>query len=140
MEEILDSPQLTLPTDERRFEAGRLERPASPRDDAQRSPERHEPDLPLQLVRAGIAVDDRLVCSSLRRLADEHRSGLGQRLDPRGGVDEVARNHALPFRPERHRSLAREHSRASTEVGRAHLVSERADGGDQVESSPDRAF
>ena len=71
VEELLDEAQLAVAADERRLEAGRLERPAAARDDAQRAPERHRLGLALQLVLAGVLVGDRRLRRAPRGLADE---------------------------------------------------------------------
>ena len=92
---VLDLPQLAVAADERRLEARPLQRPLSSRDDAQRPPERHGLGLALELERAGVGVGDRSLGRAPGRLADEHGAGLGGRLDARGGVDEVAGDHAL---------------------------------------------
>ena len=49
MEELLEQAQLAIATHERRLETLRLERAAGTRDDTERTPERHEPRLPLEL-------------------------------------------------------------------------------------------
>ena len=60
--------------------------------------ERHRLGLALELVHAGVRIDDRRLARAARRLADEHGSRLGDALDPRGGVDEVACHHPLTGR------------------------------------------
>ena len=109
MEEILDLAQLTVTADEGSFEAVRLERPAQARDDAQRPPQRRRTFLALQLERAGVVVDDRLLGRASRRIAGVDLAGLGHRLDARGGVDQIAGDHALALRSQRDRRLAGEH-------------------------------
>ena len=133
VEEILDLAELPVTPDERRLEPGRLERAARARDDPERLPQRHEPFLALQLVRARILVDDRLLGRAPRRLADVDRAGVGSRLHPRGRVDEVAGDHPLPLGADRHRRLASEDAGPGTELRRSHLVTERRDSGDEVE-------
>ena len=64
--------------------------------------------FPFSSCDSGVLVRDRRLGRPLRRLADEHRAGLGDRLDARGGVDEVAGDHALALRAERDRGLAGE--------------------------------
>ena len=59
--------------------------------------------------------------------------GLGDRLHARGGVDEVAGDHALALGADRDRGLAGEHAGAGAELRGADLVAERRDGGDEVE-------
>ena len=58
---------------------------------------------------------------------------LGHRLHARGGVDEVACDHALALGAERDRGLARQHAGAGAQVLGAYLLAERRDGGDEVE-------
>ena len=116
VEEILDLAQLAVAADERRLEALRLERAAQPGDDALRPPERRQPFLALQLERAGVLVDDRLLGRAPRRLADEHRPGLGDRLHARGRVHEVAGDHPLARRADRHRRLAGQHAGARAQI------------------------
>jgi len=79
-------------------------------------------------VLAGVVVRDRRLRRALRRLADEHRAGLRRRLDPRGGVDEVARDHPLTLGAKGDGRLAAEHPRADTEAR-----IERRDRADEVE-------
>ena len=71
--------------------ASRPRGPATTRSAARAAPAR----LALQLVLAGVLVGDRRLGRALGGLADEHRARLGRRLDARGGVDEVAGDHAL---------------------------------------------
>ena len=140
MEEILDLAELTVAADERRLEPCRLERAARPRDDTQRAMERNEADLPLQLVAARFRVRDRRLGDAPGRVTDEDGAGLGDRLNARGGVDEVAGDHAFAARTDRHGRLTREHPRPSPQLRHADLVAERGDGGHQVEGRPHRAL
>ena len=111
VEELLDQLQLALAADERRLQPGRLERAADARDDPQRARQRHRLGLAFQLLLPGALVDDRLLGRPARHLTDEHRARLGRRLDPRGGVDEVARHHPLALGADRHRRFTRQHTR-----------------------------
>ena len=140
VEQLLDQAELAVAADEGRLEAVRLERAAYPGDDPERPPELRPAFLALELVRARLLVDDRLLAGAARRLADEHRPGLGRRLDARGGVDEVAGDHAFALCAERHRGLAGEHAGARTQVLGAVLLAERRDRRDEVERRPDRAL
>ena len=140
VEELLHEAQLAIPSDERRLEAGRLERALPARHYAQRAMQRHRLLLPLQLVRARSLVDDGGLARPPCRLADEHGSRLRLRLDARRSVHEVARDHALPFGTERDRSLAGEDARAGRKLGRADLVPEGRDGCDEVEGRTNRAL
>ena len=78
--------------------------------------------LPFSSCSARVLVGDRRLGRSLRRLAHEHSAGPGNRLDARGGVDQVAGNHALLRAAGRDRRLTREHARPRPEVWRAHLA------------------
>ena len=57
-----------------------------------------------------------------------------------GGVDEIARDHALALGAERDRGLAGEDRGAGAEVRQPDLVAERRDRGDQVERGANRAL
>ena len=140
VEQILDPPQLAVASDERRLEAGRLERSAGARDDAQRLPERRLPFLALQLERSGDVEDDRLLRGAPGRLAHEDGSRLRGGLDARRGVDEVARDHALAARADGDGGLAGEDACPGAQLGCADLVPERRDRGDEVERRPDGPF
>ena len=75
VEEVLDQLQLALAADERRLQAGRLERTRAAGDDPQSPEERHGLGLALELVQAGFLVRDRLLGRALRRLADQDVPG-----------------------------------------------------------------
>ena len=77
-----------------------------------------------------------------RRVASPTQTVPGSASDwiLRRGVHEVARDHALALRAERHRRLAREDACARRELGRTDLVAERRDGGDEVERRTDSAL
>ena len=137
VEELLDQAQLAVAADERRLEAGRLLRAAARRERrGARASSAQRLRLALQLVLARRLVGDRGLGRAPRRLADEHRPGLGGGLDARGGVDEVARDHALALGAERDRRLAGEHARRA----RASVGVELRHGGDEVERRPDGAL
>ena len=138
VEEILDLPQLAVASDERCFETVRLERAAQAGDDALRLPERGQALLALELERAGVLVDDRLLRRAARRVADEHGAGVGGRLHARGGVDEVACDHAFAFGADCDGGLAGEDARAGAKLFAPGLLPERGDGGDEVEGSANR--
>ena len=71
----------------------------------------------------------------IRRFADEHGARWRDRLESRGGIDHVARNHALVSGTQRDRRLAGEHSGS-----RLDLRPQRGDRIDQLERSPNGAF
>jgi hypothetical protein len=137
VEEILDLAQLAVAADERRLEPLRLERAARARDDPHGPPQPVQADLALELVLAGVLVDDGRLGRAPRCVADEHLPGLRQRLHPGGRVDDVARHHALAHGADGHGRLTREHPRPHPQVGDADLVPERGHGRDQVERRPD---
>ena len=131
VEELLDESQLAVPTDERRFEAGRAERASRSGDDAERTPQLDRLGLALERVQAGVVVGHGGLGRPLRRLADEHGPGLGRALDPRGRVDEIPCDHALALRAECDRGLAAQHAPARLQ-GRI----ERGHRGEQLECRP----
>ena len=75
-----------------------------------------------------------------RGSADEDRARLRHGLDPRGRVDEIARNHPLAFGANGHGRLAGQDAGPSLEPRRTNLVPERGDGRDEIESSANRAL
>jgi hypothetical protein len=81
---------------------------------------------------ARVVVRDRGLRGALGRLADEHCARLRCALDARGGIDEIARHHALVLSAERHGCFAGEDSRADAQVG-----VERWHGRNQLERGPD---
>ena len=89
---------------------------------------------------AGVGIGDRRLRRIAGRVADEHRSRLGCTLDARGGVDEVAGDHALPLGGERHRRLAGEDAYAEAQVGHGGLLRQRLDRVDEIESCPHGPF
>ena len=91
--------------------------------------------LPFSSCDAAVLVGDRCVARAAGRVADQHRSRLGRRLDAGGGVDEVAGDHALALGAERDRGLAGEHPGAHANVG-----AEPLDRRDELERRPDAAL
>ena len=140
VEELLDAAQLTVAADERGLEAGRLERAPPARGDTKRSEELRGLGFALQLVAAGVLVDDRLLARAARRIADEHRSGFGGRLDSGRRVDEVAGNHPLAFGSDRHSSFAGQDTGPQSQVGGSELLAQGGDRCDEVERGPDGAL
>ena len=123
VEELLHQPKLAVAPDEGRLEPGRLERAAAAGGHPERAPERDRLGLALELVRRRrprTRWRPRTRASSPRRRG---RSRLGRRLDPRGGVDEVAGDHPLPFGAERDCRLAGEDAGARLRArGRARAI------------------
>ena len=128
VEELLDEPELSVPSHERRLQTRRLERSTPPRRDPQRLPGSDRLGLPLELVLSGGAVRDRRLGRPPRRLPHEHRARLGRRLNARRSVDEVTGDHALALGADRDGRLSREHARA-----RANPRSEIGNCADQIE-------
>ena len=89
---------------------------------------------------AGVLVGDRGLGRTSSALADEHRAGLRNRLYPRGGVDDVACDHALPLGGERDGGLARQNCGTQLQLRRTDLGPERRDGGDEVEGGANGAL
>ena len=137
MEEVLDLAQLAIAADERRFETLRLQRAAQAGDHTLRTPERSEPLLALELERARVLVDDRLLRRAAGGFADEDGPWLGGRLHARRRIDEIARDHALALGADRDGGFPGEDTSAGAKLGRADLVAERGDGSDQVERRAD---
>ena len=132
VEQVLDEPELAVAPDERRLEAlGALSAAERAGDDAQRALRVHGLRLALQLVDAGVLVGDRGLGGASGRVADEHLAGLGDRLDPRRGVDEVAGDHALAHGAEGDGGLAGQHARPGRQAVGADVGAELGDGFDQ---------
>ena len=98
------------------------------------------PSLPLSSNDARVLVDDRLLRRATCRFADEDHPGLGGRLHARRGVDEIAGDHALSFRADRHCGFAGEDTGTGAKLRCADLVAERGHGSDQVECRADGAL
>ena len=80
-----------------------------------------------------------LAAVRIRRLAHQHGARLGGRLQTRGGVHQVARDHPLRGVADGGRRLAREHAGASLQV-ETDLAPERLDRVDQLERRADGAL
>ena len=101
-------------------------------DDAHRPPRRHGRGLALEHLLAGRLERDRRARGALRRLADEDGAGRRDRLQPAGGVDEVAGDHALVRRADGDGRLAGQDAGARLDAG-----AERLDRVDELERRPD---
>ena len=132
LEEVLELAELLVPTDERCLErvAAVLAAPLGDHPDG--PPGVHRSVLALELVLARVLEDDGAGRRSFGRLADQHRPWLRRRLEPRGGVDEVARHHALVRGADGDGRLAGEDAGARLDAG-----AQRPDRVDQVEARPD---
>ena len=140
VEGLLDEAQLAVPSDERRFESLGLERPTCAGDDPQGAEEREEALFALKLVRAGVLIGDRLLGGATGGIPDVDGSGRCGRLDPGGGVDDVAGDHPLAFGADRDRRLSREDTGAGAQALDADLVTQGRNGRDQVERGADGAL
>ena len=140
VEEVLRPSQIAVSTDERCLEPCRLELAAGTRDDPKCPPQHRRLVLALERMRAGVLVDDGLLGCAMCRVADQHRSRLGSCLDPRGGVDEIPRHHALALGTDRHRCLTGEDTGPGTQLRRADFVAERRHRRHEVERGAHRAL
>ena len=119
VEQLLDHAELTVAARERWLEGrGPARGPPEP-DDAGRPVQLHRGLLALELEGACGLVGDGGVGRPHRRLPDENRARRRDGLDPRGRVDEVARDHPLAFCAEGDGGLAGEDPGACAEVRRA---------------------
>ena len=119
VEQLLDQAQLAVAADERRLEADGLQGAAAARGHTRSARQSGTGSaLPFSSCSPAVLVGDRRLGRPPRRLADEHGAGLGRGLDPRGGVDEVAGDHALARGAEGHGRLAGEDAGAGGRSGR----------------------
>ena len=136
----LIEPELAVAAHERRFQTHGFERARAARGHLPGAPEVHRLRLALHRVRAAVLVRDRRLRRAARGFPDEHRAGLCRRLDARGRVDEVARDHALALGADGDRRLPGEHARARAQLADADLRAKRLHGLDKLERGPDRAL
>ena len=119
VEELLDQSKLRS----RPVKGGSIavDRPApAETDDPHGSPEIDAACLAFQLERAGRLVGDHGVGRPHRGFADEDGAGLGDRLDARGGVHEVAGDHALVLGSSSRRPRRSEPRPARADPARRH--------------------
>ena len=140
VEQLLDHPELTVATDEGGFERVRAHRAERAGDHAERAMEVDRLRFALQLVLAVVLVDDRGLGGVHRRVTHEHLPGLGDRLDPRGGVDQVAHHHPLALGPEGDRGLAGEHAGSRSQVRSVDLNAHLGDSLGEVERGAHGTF
>ena len=95
VEQVLEQAQLRVAADERRLEALVATAAAALRDDPQGAPRGDRRGLALEQLLAGRLVRDRVRRRALGLLADEHGARRGDRLEPGGGVRQVAGDDAL---------------------------------------------
>ncbi len=117
VQEVLEEPELGVAPDERRLELIGAAASAALGDDPDRPERGHGRLLALEHLVAGRLEGDRPVRGTLRRLADEDRPGLRDRLEARCRVDDVAGDHPLVRGADRHGRLAGQHARASVQPG-----------------------
>ena len=112
VEEVLEERQLLVASDERRLQPLRATRPAPTGDDAEGLPGRLGSGLALERLLPHGVEGDRRARGEVGRLPDEDRSRLRHGLEARGGVDEIAGDHALPLCPDGHGGLPGQHAGA----------------------------
>ena len=135
VEELLQEPKLDVAADERRLERVGTTAPTPLGHDTSGTPRRESGGLALQLVFAGGLEGDRRAGGAHGRLADEDRARIGDALEPGGGVDEVAGDHALVRCAERDRRLPGQDPGARLDAG-----PQAANRVDQVERRPHAAL
>ena len=135
VEQVLEQAELAVAAEERRLELVAPSAAAALGDDTDRAECRHRRFLALEDLLPGRFEGDRLVGGTFGGLADQDGSGLGDRLQPRRGIDEVARDHALVRRAERDCRFAGQDAGAGADAG-----AERLDRGDDVECRTDCSF
>jgi len=140
VEELLDEAELPVATRERRLEHRRSPGRAPQTDDRDRSPELNGLGLALQLEDPAALVGDDVVRRPHRRLADQDRPRVRDRLDAGGGVHQVTRDHPLPLRVECDRGLAGQDTGASAELRGTDLLPERSYDGRELQGGPDGAL
>jgi hypothetical protein len=107
VQQVLGQPQLLVAPHERRLWCVAAAAAAPDlADDPDRPPRRHWLRLALDRDRVEPLERDGARRRAVGAVADEDRPGLGRRLQPRGGVDDVARHHPLPDRTHLGRRLA----------------------------------
>ena len=139
VEDVLEQSELVVTTDERRLDALAPAETASLGDDAQGPPSRHRCRLALEHLVAGRLEDDRAIRRPERALTDQDLTGRRDRLEATRGVDEIAGDHALAVRTDRHRRLACQHAGPQGRC-RAGRTVQPADAVDELHRGPDGPF
>ena len=116
VEQVLEQAELAVAAEERRLELVAPSAAAAFGDDTDGAECRHRRFLALEDLIARRFECDRLVGGAFGGLADQHGSGLRDRLQPRRRVDQVARDHALVRRAERHCRFAGQDAGAGTDA------------------------
>ncbi len=117
---VLDQTELVLAPDEGWLGQVRAPMATALRDDSQGPPGGHRAGLALEHVLTRFLEDDGRGGGALRRLADKDGAGRRDALQPRGGIDEVARDHALVGGPEGDRRLAGQDAGTRRDAGAQH--------------------
>ena len=135
VEQVLEQAHLVVAAHERRLQALGAAATADLRHDAQRTPRGDRGRLALEVLLAGRLERDAVRRGAHGRLTDQHGAGRGHRLEPGGGVDEVARDHPLVRGADGDGGLAGEHAGPGLDAGAqlAHRV-------DQLQRGPHRAL
>ena len=135
VEEILQQAHLLVAADERRLKCIAPIAPATLGDHAHGPPRGNRRLLALQDLVPGRLEGDRRARCVVGRLAHEDAARWRHALQPAGGVDDVAGDHALVRCAQRHRGLAGQH--AGT---RLDAVAQRWHCADQLQGGADRAL
>ena len=140
VEDLLDQAQLAVPADVRCLESVGALDPADPGDHGPDRPEWYRIGLALHRVAADVDVRDRRGGEQPGRLVDPDLAGSCGGLHPRGGVDGVARDHALLLGADGDRDLAGDDADPHGQVGNGEVGPHRGDPVDQLEPGPDGAL
>ena len=132
VEHVLEEPELLVAADERGLERVLAVATAGLGHDPGRAPGLDRRLLALEVLLAGLLEGDRLAGGALGRLADEDRARLGDALESRRGVDEVAGDHALVRGAEGDGGFAGQDAGPGLDSW-----SQRLDGVDELEAGPD---
>ena len=135
MEEVLARSKLIVPPDERSLERVRPAAPTTFGDDPQGTERWDGCDLALEELLAGRLEGDSRRCGAVGRFADEDRARWRDRLEPRGGIDDVAGDHPLVGGPDRDGRLAGQDPGPGADPG-----PDGSDGVDELEGGPHGAL
>ena len=135
MELILEQAQFLVAADEGRLEGLAAVLAAAVSDDAQSAVGGHRRGLAFQFLGTDRFKGDRRLGGIHRRLSHQYRARWSDRLQPAGGVDHVAGDHALALGPDGHGSVAGDDAGA-----RRNALAQAVRGVDQFERGPHRAL
>jgi hypothetical protein len=122
VEELLDQPQLRVPTDERRLQPVNALRTTDPGQDPAGSPQRLRNGFALQLVPAGGREAHGCFRYPAGAAVDQDCPRFGDGLHPRGGVHGIPGHHPLTERSDRDRNRPRHHTGPSGQPVRSRLL------------------